>query len=147
LPQPPEIPPLQTLPDNPPQSPRPSDLGDGIGTAALRRTLQRDYAICAFVFVLSSAGALSGCALYNTYEKCGFHGCPGDAKITAEVRSKFYQNSFLEPYAIRVQTVDHVVYLDGVVSSGLEIGAAESIARKVPGVARVLNSIVVSNPR
>jgi osmotically-inducible protein OsmY len=43
--------------------------------------------------------------------------------------------------------MDRVVYLDGVVSSGLEVDAAESIARKVPGVARVLNSIVVSNSR
>jgi BON domain-containing protein len=48
---------------------------------------------------------------------------------------------------IRVQTLNHVVYLDGVVSSGLEIDAAESIARDVPGVARVVNSIVVSTAR
>jgi osmotically-inducible protein OsmY len=53
----------------------------------------------------------------------------------------------LEPNAITVQTVDRVVYLNGVVSSGLEIQAAESIAREVPGVARVLNSIVVANSR
>src|ERR1700733_4540762 len=143
----PEIPRLQTLPDIPSRSPRPSDTEEAIGTIARRRALQRRYAICVWALVLSPAGALSGCALYNTYQKCGFHGCPGDAKITAEVRSKFYQSSFLEPYAIRVQTVDHVVYLEGVVSSGLEIDAAESIARKVPGVSRVLNSIVVSNPR
>jgi osmotically-inducible protein OsmY len=74
------------------------------------------------------------------------HGCPGDAKITAEIVSQFNQSRFLEP-TIRVQTMDHVVYLDGVVSSGLEIDAAGSIARQVPGVARVLNSIVVSNSR
>jgi osmotically-inducible protein OsmY len=97
--------------------------------------------------MLILSGALCGCALYSTYEKCGLHGCPGDAKITAEVVSRFYQSRFLEPNAIRVQTMDHVVYLDGVVSSGLEIDAAGSIARQVPGVAGVLNSIVVSNSR
>lgn len=54
---------------------------------------------------------------------------------------------FLEAYAIRVQTWNHVVYLDGVVDSGLEIDTAESIARKVPDVTRVVNSIVVSSAR
>jgi osmotically-inducible protein OsmY len=92
-------------------------------------------------------GAVSGCALYDTYEKCGFRGCPGDAKITAEVQSQLSQCWFLESYAIRVQTWNHVVFLDGVVVSGLEIDTAESIARKVPDVTRVVNSIVVSNAR
>jgi osmotically-inducible protein OsmY len=40
-----------------------------------------------------------------------------------------------------------VVYLDGEVASGLEIDSAESIARKVPDVAHVVNSIVVSTTR
>jgi osmotically-inducible protein OsmY len=48
---------------------------------------------------------------------------------------------------ITVQTLDHVVYLYGIVASGLEIGTAESIALQVPGVARVVNSIVISNAR
>ena len=100
---------------------------------------------CAILLVLT--GAPCGCAVYNAYEKCGFHGCPGDAKITAEVRSRLDRCRFLEPNTIRVQTLDHVVFLEGVVSSGLEIGAAESIALKVPGVARVMNSIAVSTAR
>ena len=97
--------------------------------------------------MLGMTGALSGCAVYDTYEKCGFHGCPGDAKITADVRAQFSQCSFLEPYAIRVQTLNHVVFLEGVVTSGLEVDTAESIARRVPDVARVMNSIVVSTSR
>jgi osmotically-inducible protein OsmY len=101
----------------------------------------------AWAVLLILTGAPCGCAVYDAYEKCGFHGCPGDAKITAEIRSQLNQCPFLEPNAIRVQTLDHVVFLDGVVSSGLEIGAAESIAGKVPGVARVMNSIVVSTAR
>jgi osmotically-inducible protein OsmY len=48
----------------------------------------------------------------------------------------------LEPNAITVQTLDRVVYLYGVVSSSLEIGTAESIARKVPNVKGVVNSVV-----
>jgi osmotically-inducible protein OsmY len=104
-------------------------------------------ALCAWVSILSLADALSGCALYNNYENCGFGGCPGDAKITADVLLQFNRCSFLEPNVIRVQSMDQVVYLNGVVSSGLEIGTAESIARQVPDVARVVNSIVVSNAR
>jgi osmotically-inducible protein OsmY len=46
-----------------------------------------------------------------------------------------------------VQTLDHVVYLYGVVASGLEIGTADSIASQAPGVAQVVNSIVISNAR
>jgi osmotically-inducible protein OsmY len=97
--------------------------------------------------LLGLAGALSGCAVVETYEKCGLHGCPGDEKITSDIRLEFSRQRFLEPNAIRVQTLDRVVFLDGVVSSGLEIDAAEAIARGEPGVARVVNSIVVSTAR
>jgi len=97
--------------------------------------------LCALAFVLSLSGAVSGCAAYNTYEKCGFRGCPGDAKITSDVLAKFSQRLDLEPNAISVQTLDHVVYLYGLVSSSLEISTAESIARKVPGVTGVVNSV------
>jgi|SRR5579863_5443507 len=98
----------------------------------------------ALAFVLLPTGALSGCTLYDTYEKCGLHGCPDDAQITAAVRSRFSQQSDLEPNVVYVQTVDHVVYLHGLVSSGLEIDTAESLARSVPGVKRVVSSIGVS---
>jgi osmotically-inducible protein OsmY len=85
---------------------------------------------------------LSGCAVYNTYKKCGFYGCPGDATITAAILVRFSQHLELEPNAITVQTLDHVVYLYGVVSSSLEIYTAESIARDVSGVKGVVNSMV-----
>jgi osmotically-inducible protein OsmY len=91
--------------------------------------------------------SLSGCALYDTYEKCGISGCPGDANITADVRSQLSRCSSLEPNVITVQTLNHVVYLYGVVASGLEIGTAGSIAGAAPGVTRVVNSMVISNAR
>lgn len=56
---------------------------------------------------------------------------------------QFSRCSFLEPNKITVQTLDHVVYLNGAVVSGLEISTAESIALQVPGVRRVMNSVVV----
>jgi osmotically-inducible protein OsmY len=53
----------------------------------------------------------------------------------------------LESNAIRVQTLNHVVFLGGVVASGLEIDTAGSIARSVPDVVEVVNSMVVSASR
>jgi osmotically-inducible protein OsmY len=105
----------------------------------MRRSLR------ALAFAVSLTVALSACALYDTAAKGGSDGSPSDAKITAEIRSQFNQHLELEPNAITVQTLDHVVYLHGVVSSGLEIDTADSIARQVPGVRRVETSIGVSN--
>jgi len=100
------------------------------------------HALKVWVCILFQTTALSGCALCKTYEKCGFRGCPGDAIITADVVLQLNRCSYMEPNAVNVQTIDHVVYLNGVVRSSLEIGTAESIADQVPGVTRVVNSIV-----
>jgi len=99
-------------------------------------------AVSAWLSVLFLTDALSGCALFSTYEQCGFSGCPGDAKITAGVVLQLHRCPFMAPNAISVQTLDHVVYLNGVVRSSLEIGTAESIAVQVPGVRQVVNSTV-----
>jgi osmotically-inducible protein OsmY len=95
----------------------------------------------AFAFAIVLAAALPGCA---TYRKCGFNGCDGDAKITANVKALFDQHPGLESNAIGVETLDHVVYLNGTVNPGIESQTAESIARTAPGVTQVVNSIAVS---
>jgi osmotically-inducible protein OsmY len=87
------------------------------------------------------AGALSGCA---TFEKCGFEGCPGDAQITADVKALFDKHPELET-SIDVQTLDHVVYLYGLVDTHLESEIAKSVALKAPGVTRVVSSIADRN--
>ena len=84
-------------------------------------------------------GALPACAVY---EKCGLTGCPGDARITAEVRAQFRRHAVLQPpNLLHVQTLDHVVYLSGQVDTELERSLAASVAREVSGVTRVVNSI------
>jgi osmotically-inducible protein OsmY len=94
------------------------------------------------MFVLLLSSALSGCAAER---KCGWGGCPGDAQITANVQTRLNRHPDLEgASSINVQTLDHVVYLSGDVSSGLMRGTAEAIAQKTPGVARVEDSIAVS---
>src|ERR1035438_6549721 len=46
--------------------------------------MSRHKQIYALAFAVMLTGALPACAAYR---KCGFAGCPGDAKITAEVRA------------------------------------------------------------
>ena len=99
---------------------------------------------CARAFALILAIALSGCA---TYADCGLRGCPGDARITADVRASFDQHPALEPpNLLYVNTLNHVVYLSGRVNTDLERHMAESLALGVTGVARVVNSIALSYP-
>ena len=90
---------------------------------------------------LVTGGVLSGCA---TFEKCGLKGCPGDREITAEVRAQFDQHPELGA-SINVQTLDHVVYLYGLVDTPLESEIARSAATETPGVARVVSSIAARN--
>jgi osmotically-inducible protein OsmY len=100
-------------------------------------------AFSAFAFAIILAGALPGCA---TYSKCGVGGCAGDAKITADVRALIDQHPELgPPHSIDVQTFDHVVYLNGLVSDGMDIRTAESVALKAPGVTKVVNSLAVAH--
>jgi osmotically-inducible protein OsmY len=100
---------------------------------------RRLYGLSAAVIL---AGALAGCA---TYEKCGLQGCVGDAKLTSNVQKVFDQHPELgPPGAVEVQTLDHVVYLDGFVATGFERDTAGSLAQTAPDVTRVVNSIAVT---
>ena len=107
------------------------------------RSLGRFFA--ATVAPILALGVLAGCA---TYEKCGFSGCPGDAQITADVQSLLDRNPPLgPPNEVYVQTLDHVVYLNGVVDTPFEQRLAESVARDAAGVTRVVNNIGLSSSR
>src|ERR1700722_2988209 len=88
---------------------------------------------------LIGAGVLPGCAAFG---KCGFEGCLGDAGITSQVHARLDLHPALgPPNLIRVQTLDGVVYLYGLVDTVFERELAGAIARETPGVARVVNSI------
>jgi osmotically-inducible protein OsmY len=97
--------------------------------------------LCGLASAFILAGVLAGCA---TYGKCGIEGCAGDAKVTANVKSLFDQHPELgPPGSIDVQTVDHVVYLNGLVASGFERSTAVSLAQGTPGVTKVVNTLAV----
>jgi osmotically-inducible protein OsmY len=112
------------------------------------REMNKTKRVLALALALPLVSGSPGCAVYHTYEKCGFSGCPGDATITANVRALFDRHPALQPpNLLSVQTLDHVVYLSGVVDTDLERQMAQSVALEAPGVVRVVNSIGVSNNR
>lgn len=117
-----------------------------IGTQVTRRARTRTG--LSIVIALVVLTDLSGCELYATFEKCGLAGCPGDQEISARVRTLLDRYPALEaPNLISVQTVDHVVYLAGVLDTDLERTMAEEVAAHATGVARVVNSIGLNNGR
>ena len=87
------------------------------------------------------AGTVGGCATLDTWRKCGA-GCPGDAEISAAVRTRLYQHTeMLAPNRVYVSTLDGVVYLSGEVVTDTQRLDAENIAHAAPGVTRVVNVI------
>jgi osmotically-inducible protein OsmY len=93
------------------------------------------------VFIFSLSSALAGCLSYG---KCSSGACAGDAAITMNVQTRLDQHPELgAPRSIEVQTMDRVVYLNGLVNDGLERSIAESVASRTPGVLKVVNSIAV----
>ena len=98
------------------------------------------YALASFLILTV---ALPG---FATARECGSKACADDAKISANVQTQLDRRPELgPPHSIEVQTIDHVVYLNGFVSAGLESETAESVADEAPGVARVVNNIAVTH--
>jgi len=106
---------------------------------------RQSYAVTVALLLTASlilTAALPGCA---AYQKCGFRGCPGDAKLAAAVRTAFETHPELEPpNLIKVQSVDHVVYLYGLVDTDFQRQMAEAVAHQAPGVTKVISSIGLS---
>jgi hypothetical protein len=102
------------------------------------KNLRPLYALaCAFALV----GAISGCATDQSAA-----GKMTDEKITAAVQAMINQHPDVgPPDSVRVQTLDHVVYLSGQVSQGLMKQTAEDVARQTLGVTRVVNNVDVTH--
>jgi len=89
------------------------------------------------------AGGLGGCA---GFRPSGTQSVTSDAEITADAEARLDQIAALgPPGSIRVQTIDNVVYLSGVVDGGLAKRNAEAAVRQVPGVQQVVDDIGVSH--
>jgi osmotically-inducible protein OsmY len=97
------------------------------------------YALASFLILTVT---LPGCA---TFRERGSN-ANDDAKISANVQSRLDRRPQLgPPRSIDVQTINHVVYLNGFVSAGLESETAELVADEAPGVTRVVNDIAVTH--
>jgi osmotically-inducible protein OsmY len=80
-------------------------------------------------------GVLPGCATTGA----------DDAKITANVQAQLAQHPDLgAPNSLDVQTQDHVVYLNGIVSTGLQRNYAESVASQTADVVKVQNLVSIT---
>ena len=105
--------------------------------------MNKARAVQAWPVCIMLMGALSGCA---TIEKCGLEGCASDRKISAQVGELLNAHpEFGPPGSISVETLNGVVYLDGLVPGGLEKRSVDSIVRQVSGVKRVVNGISVQH--
>src|SRR5579863_7848356 len=83
-------------------------------------------------------GAVSGCA---GIRPCTGPACADDKRISEDIRDRIKQYPAIEaPNIVRVNTIDHVVYLYGQVETEVQRSLAEEIASSEPGVARVVNS-------
>ena len=104
------------------------------------QTSTRTKKILAFVAALSVAAALPGCAVFPRSSNPAV-----DQKLTADVETRFGQYAELEaPNQLNVQTINRVVYLNGLVSTALQQRDAELVANQVQGVDRVVNSIGIA---
>jgi osmotically-inducible protein OsmY len=106
-------------------------------------TMARYKVFAALTLALILGADLSGCA---SFEKCDAANCAKDAQISTEVRSALNSHTeFGAPGSLRVQTINGVVYLNGMVDTDLDRRNAESIALQVTDVKDVVNSIDVRN--
>jgi osmotically-inducible protein OsmY len=96
----------------------------------------------ALVIVLGMSVLLEACAAER---KCGLEDCPGDAQSTAKVQTRLSDHPELGGNTIDAQTLKHVVYFPGLVSSGLMRQTAADVAHQVRGVSRVENNVAVRN--
>ncbi|HLN23925.1 MAG TPA: BON domain-containing protein [Patescibacteria group bacterium] len=100
--------------------------------------LVKQISIWAFVGVLS--GALSAC---SSFGQCSSADCVADAKLSADIQAQLDARPALDANGVYVHTMDHVVYLNGIVDTVGQRREAKAIVLGVPGVTQVVNNIGV----
>ena len=84
--------------------------------------------------LLTLAAALSGCATFDPLE---------DTRIEAEVKARLVAQKDANLTRLGVISTNGTVYLSGVVEDEAQKPRAAAIARGVPGVKRVVNTLEV----
>ncbi|HZX89264.1 MAG TPA: BON domain-containing protein [Rudaea sp.] len=83
--------------------------------------------------------SLAGCAS----QKCTPANCADDAAITARIEAALRANAAIASWDIRVQTINHTVYLYGIVDTNVQRSFIEETAHEAAGVEKVVNSISI----
>ncbi len=86
---------------------------------------------------------LSACTAFEAYRKCGLSGCPGDREIAAQVAAALRTTPGISYWDIQVQSLDHIVYLSGLVDTDPERITVEQVAFSASGGKKVVDSIAV----
>jgi len=71
-------------------------------------------------------------------------GDPDDEQIAAEVQKQIDAKPSLQFFNIYVRALNHVVYLEGLVDTSVDQDEAETVARAVPGVAKVYDGLAIN---
>lgn len=77
------------------------------------------------------------------FGECETAACAGDRQTTAKVQAKLDESPALKADTLYVQTVNGVVYLNGLVDTHLELRQAGDMVLTVPGVTQVVNKLGV----
>jgi osmotically-inducible protein OsmY len=86
----------------------------------------------------------AGLAACTTPSACMPGDCNADASITEAVKAQLKTVAILPEDEVTVQTIDHVVYLNGLVDTEREVMDATQLAANVPGVGKVVNKLALS---
>ena len=89
------------------------------------------------VLAVSATGCASNCA----HESSGEY--VDDAAITSKIKTRLVGDEALKAFEIGVETYRGNVQLSGFVDNQDQITKAEEVAKEVPGVKSVKNSLVV----
>jgi hyperosmotically inducible periplasmic protein len=97
-------------------------------------------------FALASAIAITalyatGCAVVRDQQSVGSY--VDDATITTQVKARFAKDPQVSAMSIQVETLKGTVQLSGFAKNSTERAAAETLAKGVSGVTRVINDIAV----
>ena len=101
----------------------------------------KSFRIAAFVLTGLLGTNLAGCAVTRDQSTMGEY--MDDATITTRVKARFAEDPTVSATAISVETLKGTVQLSGFAKSSAERARAEQIARGVPHVKSVINSVAI----
>lgn len=97
--------------------------------------------VIASMLAVAGVASVSGCAVTSGQSTVGNY--VDDTTITTRVKTRFAEDQQVSAMRISVETLQGVVQLSGFATSAAEKSRAGELAREVPGVQNVRNSIMV----